>query len=418
MNKKVNINRSNKCVNYEDLTKEELIARLKTLEAHNFQLKNIISKSLNEKSVSKPKNNKSFDFSRCSTRHILLKILYLGWNYQGFTVQENTTDTIEHFLFEALERTCLIQSRTTSNYHRCGRTDKGVSSFAQVISITVRSGLVKEKQDQLNEELNYCKLLNRILPKEIQCIAWKPVPDEFSARFDCKSRTYKYFFPKGNLNIENMQSASQYLLGVHDFRNFCKMDVGNGVVEFIRNVSEVNIEPIHSEGYTDEYNMFVLTIRSGGFLWHQIRCVVGILLLIGQNKESPEIIQELLDIEKNPCKPDYNMASEVPLNLYSSEYETDCDWQYDSENLTTIIENLREMWSFSSIKSSMLRCMIDNLVKELENPDIKCLSENVVHGVKPRNYIPLMKRQKCDSLEKKMDHYVKRMKLIIKKGNE
>lgn len=41
--------------------------------------------------------------------------------------------------------------------------------------------------------------------------------------------------------------ASQKLLGVHDFRNFCKMDVGNGVVEFIRNIFEINIEALVDE---------------------------------------------------------------------------------------------------------------------------------------------------------------------------
>lgn len=65
-------------------------------------------------------------------RHILLKFFYLGWDYQGFTTQENTNDTIEYHLFKALEMTCLIKDRASSNYHRCGRTDKGVSSFGQV----------------------------------------------------------------------------------------------------------------------------------------------------------------------------------------------------------------------------------------------------------------------------------------------
>lgn len=66
------------------------------------------------------------------TRHVLLKLYYLGWDYQGFTTQDETAKTIEHHLFVALKRTCLIESRETSNYHRCGRTDKGVSAFSQV----------------------------------------------------------------------------------------------------------------------------------------------------------------------------------------------------------------------------------------------------------------------------------------------
>lgn len=134
-------------------------------------------------------------------RHILLKFYYLGWDYQGFVTQEDTSNTIEHYLFEALIKTCLIRDRETSNYHRCGRTDKGVSSFGQTISINIRSKLTRESEDNINDELNYCKMLNSVLPETIQCIAWAPVSHDFSARFHCNSRTYKYFFPKGNLNI-------------------------------------------------------------------------------------------------------------------------------------------------------------------------------------------------------------------------
>ena len=74
---------------------------------------------------------------RCSKRHVLLKFLYLGWEYQGYATQEDTANTIEHHLFSALVRCCLVESRQTSNYGRCGRTDKGVSSFSQVYYRTV-----------------------------------------------------------------------------------------------------------------------------------------------------------------------------------------------------------------------------------------------------------------------------------------
>lgn len=70
---------------------------------------------------------------RCKKRHVVFKLLYLGWDYHGFATQEVSEKTIEHELFQALTKCCLIESRQTSNYHRCGRTDKGVSSFNQVI---------------------------------------------------------------------------------------------------------------------------------------------------------------------------------------------------------------------------------------------------------------------------------------------
>lgn len=78
------------------------------------------------------RQQRPFDFGAHSRRHVALRIAYLGWGYQGFASQENTPNTIEEKLFEALKKTRLVDDRQTSNYHRCGRTDKGVSAFGQV----------------------------------------------------------------------------------------------------------------------------------------------------------------------------------------------------------------------------------------------------------------------------------------------
>jgi tRNA pseudouridine(38-40) synthase len=48
-------------------------------------------------------------------------------------------------------------------------------------------------------------------------------------RYDCKSRTYKYFFLKGAMDIEVMRQASQKYVGEHDFRNFCKLNITDTV---------------------------------------------------------------------------------------------------------------------------------------------------------------------------------------------
>lgn len=190
----------------------------------------------------------SYNFNlRCHKRHILLKFYYLGWDYHGFSVQEDNSDTIEHHLFAALLKSCLIESRQSANYHRCGRTDKGVSSFSQVISLDVRSRLEPESQDNLSNELPYCKMLNRLLPENIRCVAWCPVASNFSARFDCKYRRYKYLFPRGNLDIDAMDKAVKYVVGDHDFRNICKMDVANGVIKFKRTVIDARVTSISDQ---------------------------------------------------------------------------------------------------------------------------------------------------------------------------
>lgn len=38
-----------------------------------------------------------------------------------------------------------------------------------------------------------------------------------------------------------MQEAANLLTGCHDFRNFCKMDVSNAVVEFVRAINSMKI---------------------------------------------------------------------------------------------------------------------------------------------------------------------------------
>ncbi|KAK3855446.1 hypothetical protein Pcinc_038153 [Petrolisthes cinctipes] len=188
-------------------------------------------------------------------------------------------------------------------------------------------------------------MLNRVLPSEIRMLAWSPVPSGYSARFDCSRRTYKYFFPKAGLNLEVMREAAQYLVGQHDFRNFCKMDVANGVVSFQHNDKSLTVMEqylpnsceVHQHEYqnnvnntlvrSDEskgYEMCVATIEGEAFLWHQIRCIMAVLLMVGEGKESPHVVAQLLNVNKHPRKPQYTMASEVPLNLYGSCFDGVC----------------------------------------------------------------------------------------------
>lgn len=121
---------------------EKLLKRVQELEQEVQRLKkkqaNSKDSNVRENFSGAGKAKRAFDFSAHGRRHVALKIAYLGWGYQGFASQENTNNTIEEKLFEALTKTRLIESRQTSNYHRCGRTDKGVSAFGQVRTPTLQ----------------------------------------------------------------------------------------------------------------------------------------------------------------------------------------------------------------------------------------------------------------------------------------
>ncbi|XP_042235764.1 tRNA pseudouridine(38/39) synthase-like isoform X2 [Homarus americanus] len=506
----------------ENLTRQELETKVKQLEAHNKQLQNLLAKSQGatdvrnkEGSNKKAKKVRPFDFTRHSKRHVLLKLAYLGWDYQGFAVQEDTQHTIEAQLFSALLKTRLIESRETSNYHRCGRTDKGVSAFDQVISITLRSklrsglGVVAPENTKMaptegdGSEINYVQLLNKVLPHEIRMLAWSPASLGYSARFDCSHRTYKYFFPRGNLNIEAMNEAAQYLVGYHDYRNFCKMDIGNGVVNFCRRILSVNISPVccdvqrkenHSLGTETEsqckaqneekdmnknmelggecsdltvcesrnmrqmpsntfpehnvrtdttcgrkhgkdgYDMCVATIEGQAFLWHQVRAIMAVLLLVGEGKEEMQIVPQLLDVEKHPRKPQYCLASDVALNLYETTFEG-VDWQWDNENLQCVIIQLQALWMQNTVRSTMIRRMLwdlesqyakTNKIRTEVAPEGEVLSveedtvvatypqeqnAGLTPGARTKVYRPLLSRPTCESLETRVEHYVKRQRL-------
>ncbi|XP_068622032.1 tRNA pseudouridine(38/39) synthase [Battus philenor] len=416
-----------------NLDKNDLVEKIIQLQAHNLQLKNILSKKENNVTESCTDiSKKQFDFKKAHFRRILLRILYFGWDYQGLAVQEDSTQTIEHYLFHALTKSCLIESRETSQYHRCGRTDKGVSAFSQVISISLRSKHHPDEQNleaSTSSELPYCKILNRLLPKDIHAVAWMPVPNDrpdFSARFDCKRRQYKYYFPRSNLDLEKMKKACTFLVGTKDFRNLCKMDVGNGVTEFYREILNVDITPVEINDTNKATSMYCLLIEGNAFLWHQIRCIMGLLLLIGQGYEEPSIITQLLDVENNPRKPQYNMALDVPLNLFHCSYdlEENNQWIY-SDELRSVIATLQGDWTIHSIKTTMIRDALQHLESEYnkyiekrledkskeETNYVMAYTDCLLQGVKSKVYTPLMKRGTCSSLEEKIEYYKKKRKL-------
>lgn len=316
-----------------------------------------------------PKVKREFDSSRYSTRLIALKFAYLGQQYNGFEHHANNATplpTIEEKLWQALTKTKLIFPTGPGevnwdgcDYSKCGRTDKGVSAFGQVIGIRVRSNKPKDTDgeddfDSVNDEIPYPRILNRVLPDDIRVLAWCPSPPpDFSARFSCRERRYRYFFTQpafaplpgktgimkrrtgdverdGWLNIEAMRKAASYFQGSHDFRNFCKVDPGKQITNFVRNITYASIEearscdgvvrflgnPGHTAVMPTEAKVYTFVVYGSAFLWHQVRHMAAMLFLVGQGLEPASIIQELLDVEQNPRKPIYEMADDAPLVLW------------------------------------------------------------------------------------------------------
>ncbi|XP_040508009.1 tRNA pseudouridine(38/39) synthase isoform X1 [Gallus gallus] len=461
--------------------REQLLRRVRDLEEEVKQLQEKLSEGKEGTAVkdtpstsrkSKKQQQRPFDFSAHGRRHVALRIAYLGWGYQGFASQENTSNTIEEKLFEALKKTRLVDDRQTSNYHRCGRTDKGVSAFGQVrmdlqvplgmvelrmglladgdepsahcvtvqvISLDLRSNLSEEKKlngctgdsegksSKSEEELRYTHILNRVLPPDIRVLAWAPVEPDFSARFSCLKRTYRYFFPCADLDVALMHTAAQRYVGTHDFRNLCKMDVANGVINFQRTILSAQVtwaDGGAESGLRDPFRLCQFEVTGQAFLYHQVRCMMAILFLIGQRMEGPEIIDELLDVEKNPRKPQYSMAVEFPLVLYDCEFEN-IQWHYDREVQEFNVTHLQQLWASYAVKTQVLHSMLRGLDtapmaagKDPGNaapvlwgdlkPPVHNQASSFVEGVRARAYKPLLERPRCEGLESRIQQCLRR----------
>lgn len=266
-------------------------------------------------------------------------------------------------------------------------------------------------RDADSEEIRYVYILNRVLPPEVRVLAWCPVDPTFSARFSCTSRTYKYFFPRGNLDTSCMLKAANALIGEHDFRNLCKMDVGNGVVTYRRHIAAVDLTVgVGKKDVSDTvtgYEICELTITGQAFLWHQIRCIVAILLLIGGGRENPSVISELLDVEHHPRKPQYTMAAEFPLVLFDCAYDNDdIEWRHDADSDADIVRSMQAVWAQHCVRAAMLRRMLSEL-----GSSVRHQTECLVPGSRSRMYKPLFERDLCESLEDRIGHYAKKQKL-------
>ncbi|KAJ7523997.1 hypothetical protein O6H91_18G072300 [Diphasiastrum complanatum] len=209
-----------------------------------------------------------------------------------------------------------------------------------------------------DEPVDYVGILNRALPLDIRVLGWCPVPLGFHARFSCLSREYKYFFINSELDVDAMRKASKSFLGDHDFRNFCKMDAKN-VHNYRRTIIAFDIFPVET-GFMRS-NIWVMQVKGSAFLWHQVRCMAAVLLMVGYGYESPSVVQELLDLSITPRKPQYAMASEFPLVLHACAFDN-LTFQCSPEATNQVRLHLENLMGQEFIKTAIFQDGLPSVV--------------------------------------------------------
>ena len=216
----------------------------------------------------------------------LIKFTYDGSAYNGFQTQPNL-DTVQERMEKALQ---IINNGKKTNIVATGRTDKGVHALCQFAHADIDVDI---------NEYKLKRAMNSNLPEDIHVIETKIIPDDFHARYNVKSKEYKYYINLGEynplerkyvfqynylLNKEAMKDAIKVFIGKHDFRAF--VTESKEKENCVRTITDAYIE--------QENNKLIITFKGDGFLRYQVRNMVGLLIRVGENKVSTEDVEKIL----------------------------------------------------------------------------------------------------------------------------
>jgi tRNA pseudouridine38-40 synthase len=220
-------------------------------------------------------------------RNIRIVVEYDGTNLYGWQLQKDKP-TVQGELQRALEE---IEGRKVLVIGS-GRTDAGVHAEGQVANFHTSSPIPSRK---------WPEALNAHLPPDIAVVGAMEVPLAFHAQYGATSKTYRYrvlnrtvrgaldrdrcHLVKAPLDVAKMAEAAKLLVGTHDFRSF-----GSEMSKKEKTVRTICSFEVRSAA---PYVEFVVT--GDGFLYNQVRSMVGTLLRVGMGAEPVEWMRTVLE---------------------------------------------------------------------------------------------------------------------------
>jgi tRNA pseudouridine38-40 synthase len=201
---------------------------------------------------------------------------FVGWQMQagGSSVQGVLTQAIAAFADEKV------------TVHGAGRTDAGVHALGQVVHVDLKRDW---RPDRVRDALNA-----NLRPHPVAVLAAEKAGDSFHARFSAKRRHYLYRIVnrRADLALERnrawrvprfldaaaMHAAAQRLIGRHDFTTFRAADCQ--AKSPVKTLDRLDVERDGDE----------VRVRASArsFLHHQVRSMVGSLVLVGDGKWSAD----------------------------------------------------------------------------------------------------------------------------------
>ncbi len=233
-----------------------------------------------------------------------LTIEYDGSNYAGWQKQPDQP-SVQQALEEAVMQLCGEHCDVVG----AGRTDSGVHATGQVAHVDLPKDYEPYK---VMQGLNYHMLANA---PAVAILDAQAVPDDFHARFSATKRYYRYRITNRRarvaidlgrawqvgepLNLEAMRAGAAHLVGHHDFTSFRDSECQAKSPE--KTLESLDISQTGED--------VVITTHARSFLHHQVRNMVGTLVLVGKGRWHPDEIKKALEARNRAaagptCPPD------------------------------------------------------------------------------------------------------------------
>lgn len=212
---------------------------------------------------------------------IKITIEYEGSAYGGWQLQKNGK-TIQGEIEKALKIIYKNRIAVTAS----GRTDAGVHARHQVAHFDVPD--FNETPGNNSTLFKLRKSLNGLIEKDIVIKKLEQMHPEFHARYDAKSRIYRYYITQTPtsvsrnftwyisypLNFTLMQLAAAEFLRINDFNSFCKSGSNN----------KTTLCTVKESKWFKSSTLWVYEIEANRFLYGMVRAIVGTMIALSQGK--------------------------------------------------------------------------------------------------------------------------------------
>jgi tRNA pseudouridine38-40 synthase len=207
---------------------------------------------------------------------------FCGWQKQAnaLSVQQVLEETLQKFSGE--EAALFV----------AGRTDAGVHAKGQVAHVD----LAKETTaDIVQSAVNF-----HVRPHRVAVLSAEAVGEDFHARFKATARTYGYsiinrtaplalmssraWHVQRPLNLKAMNEAAKLLIGKRDFSTFRAANCQ--AKSPLKTLDVLNV--------AQDGELFVVTASARSFLYHQVRNMVGTLVMAGTGRWTVKDVSDAL----------------------------------------------------------------------------------------------------------------------------